>query len=80
MATIHQLAARLDHSASRSELTTTSSGPTGGRSAKIILFTGVRYERWAEPPPSALEAALSVPVDETGVPRAKGPGKDRLKA
>jgi hypothetical protein len=85
MATIHHLAARhdqtTDRTADHNDSTARTNRPSD-RSATIILFTGVRYERWPEPveaPQTELEAALSEPVDETGAPRSKGPAKGPTK-
>jgi hypothetical protein len=33
-----------------------AAAPKGGRSAEIVLFPGVRIERWSETPPEASEA------------------------
>jgi hypothetical protein len=81
MATIHHLAARHDQTTDRADSTVRTNRQTD-RSATIILFTGVRYERWPEAalaPQSELEAALSVPVDESGEPRTKGPANGPAK-
>jgi hypothetical protein len=69
MATIYNLAARLGQSSSRPEAVA-SADRTGGRSATVILFTGVRYERWPDAPEVALQ--------DVG-PRAKGPASGTSK-
>ena len=82
MATIHhlaahQLATHATPTADHAENAALAANQRSAQSATIILFTGVRYERWPELAASAphadLEAALSVPVDDTGAPRSKGP-------
>jgi hypothetical protein len=81
MANIHHLTARSDQPSNRTETNRgRSADRPAGQTATIILFTGVRYERWLDAPQTALEAALSIPVDETGSPRVKGPTKGRSKA
>ena len=69
MATIYNLAARLDHSGSRAEAEVAGTERPAGQSATVILFTGVRYERWVDAPEvAALDA-----------PRAKGPASGSAK-
>jgi hypothetical protein len=79
MANIHHLATRASRTSRTEPANSGSITHPMGQTATIILFTGVRYERWSVAPQTELEAALSIPVDETGAPRAKGPAKGRLK-
>jgi hypothetical protein len=37
-----------------------------GKSADIVIFPGVRIERWAEPPPEIEQAAPAKPGPATG--------------
>jgi hypothetical protein len=66
MATIYQLSDRLSQSASSTSGVTDAADGSAGRSATIILFTGVRYERWAD----ARDTSAPVAVDE---PWSQGP-------
>jgi hypothetical protein len=70
MATIYNLAARLNQSSSRAEAGAADAERPAGQSATVILFTGVRYERWVDAPDVATEAVK---------PRAKGPASGSSK-
>lgn len=47
-------------------------GAVSGKSAEIVIFPGIRIERWAEPPPETPEAQSK----KTG-PAANGKGRKR---
>jgi hypothetical protein len=54
MATIYQLSERLGQTTSSAADLAHSADRATGQSATIILFTGVRYERWADALPTGL--------------------------
>jgi hypothetical protein len=70
MATIHYLANREQNTANRSSGGT---DPAVTRTAEIVLFTGVRYERWIEP------TATPTANDDDRAPRAHD-GQQRIEA
>jgi hypothetical protein len=61
MATIYQLSDRLSQSASSAAGNAATDDRTTGRSATIILFTGVRYERWTDAGDTAAQDAIEEP-------------------
>jgi hypothetical protein len=57
MATIYQLSDRLSQSTSNTVGAAEPAENATGRSATIILFTGVRYERWGDPADTSANAS-----------------------
>jgi hypothetical protein len=72
MATIYQISDRLSQSTSNAAGATTTADQASGRSATIILFTGVRYERWADTEDTSAQDAIAEPW-------AQGPASGRSK-
>jgi hypothetical protein len=70
MANIHYLRTRTEPGADQTEQPdgrVTEAAPR--RSASIILFTGVRYERWSEPPDA----------EGAGTDKTETPAKGKIK-
>jgi hypothetical protein len=61
MATIYQLSDRLNRSASSTADAAATVDTNAARSATIILFTGVRYERWSDAADTAAQDAIDQP-------------------
>jgi hypothetical protein len=70
MTNIHYLRTRTEPGADQTEQPDGRVGEAAPlRSASVILFTGVRYERWLEPPDA----------EGAGTDKAKTPAKSKVK-